>query len=161
MGVDAVDARLAHLVVALRVDEESHVWVEVTRRLAHGTDVWYSRLLVSTLGGVEGQSCLEAGVQCLTAVLNCLLRALRSLGPALAARCSGHREGGVEVLCSLGLGAGAQIARNVAVWEGVRVVDVGCRVRVGGAARFSLQWRTVVRAFKAVGGLRRLLAKTF
>lgn len=36
---DAVDARLAHLVIALWVDEEAHIGVEVARRLAHRADV--------------------------------------------------------------------------------------------------------------------------
>ena len=36
---DAVDAGLAHLVVAFWVDEEAHVGVEVAGRLADGADV--------------------------------------------------------------------------------------------------------------------------
>ena len=38
-GEDALDARVAHLVVALRVDEEAHALVEVRRRLAHRAHV--------------------------------------------------------------------------------------------------------------------------
>lgn len=39
-GEDAVDARLAHFVVAFRVDEEAHVRVEVARGLADGADFY-------------------------------------------------------------------------------------------------------------------------
>jgi hypothetical protein len=39
VGEDAVDARLAHLVVALRVHEELHVGVQVPRRFADGANV--------------------------------------------------------------------------------------------------------------------------
>lgn len=37
---NSIDTRLAHLVVALRVDEESHVRVEIPRRLADGADLY-------------------------------------------------------------------------------------------------------------------------
>ena len=37
---DSVDARLAHLVVALRVDQESHVRVQIPRGLADGADLY-------------------------------------------------------------------------------------------------------------------------
>jgi len=37
---DAVDARLAHLVVAFGVDEEAHVRVQVARRFAYWANVW-------------------------------------------------------------------------------------------------------------------------
>lgn len=39
LGEDAVDARLAHFVVAFRVDEEAHVGVEIARRFAYGADI--------------------------------------------------------------------------------------------------------------------------
>lgn len=35
-----VDAGLAHLVIAFRVNEEPHVWVQVSRGLADGADLW-------------------------------------------------------------------------------------------------------------------------
>jgi hypothetical protein len=38
---NSVDTRLAHLVVALRVDEESHVRVEIPRGLADGADFYH------------------------------------------------------------------------------------------------------------------------
>ena len=39
LGEYPVDAGLAHLVVAFRVDEESHVWIKISRRLADGANV--------------------------------------------------------------------------------------------------------------------------
>ena len=39
LGEDAVDAGLAHLVVAFRVHEEAHVRVEVAGGFANGADV--------------------------------------------------------------------------------------------------------------------------
>ena len=42
-GEDAVDARLAHLVVAFWVDQEAHVRVEVAGGLADGADFYEER----------------------------------------------------------------------------------------------------------------------
>lgn len=40
VGEDAVDAGFAHFVVAFRVHEEAHGWVEVAGGFADGADVW-------------------------------------------------------------------------------------------------------------------------
>lgn len=43
---DAIHARLAHFMVAFRVDEESHAGIQVAGRFADGADLWEFMLAV-------------------------------------------------------------------------------------------------------------------